>query len=506
MREVQLLYAINVLSRRAEGFEQELDLTILVHNLAYDKLIEAHWTGEQGLWQVLKAEYLYTRGDGQELWRAAATFRMPARGSLPGNIRFALCYRIPGKEFWDNNETRDYFIEADTGIMVREGLTLLNTGFSPFLQRGQESCSVSVAVHRSLRPRRVSVIWSVDGWKTISLIRCFTEKDFWYRARRSNAGNPDKYGWETWTARIEIRDAYRIEYAIFCDTMDGQRIWDNNFGRNYLARRESLKILTLNLHCYQEDSQEDKFARIAGAISDLNIDVVCFQEVGENWSKGRGDWKSNAARIIRERLKRFHHVSYHLHTDWSHIGFGRYREGSAILSKYKFLAKDAGYVSDSRDIHDIHARKVVMVQVHVPYMGLINVFSVHLSWWSDGFQEQFDNLRKWAGRKHTEGLAATLLCGDFNIEAGSRGYAYVAGTKEYEDKFLEIVSAKVFNKIFRQSFRDWNGYFADDHRIDYIFMKKDGNLKVTSARELFTGYDYGRVSDHCGYLMEFEPR
>ena len=62
--------------------------------------------------------------------------------------------------------------------------------------------------------------------------------------------------------------------------------------------------------------------------------------MGEHWANGNGDWNSNAAKIICDRL----HQHYHLHTDWSHMGFDRYREGSAILSRYDFVMTDAGYV------------------------------------------------------------------------------------------------------------------------------------------------------------------
>ena len=40
----------------------------------------------------------------------------------------------------------------------------------------------------------------------------------------------------------------------------------------------------------------------------------------------------------------------------------------------------------------------------------------------------------------------------------------------------------------------------------YIFMQKHSSLQAVAARELFTNGDhYGRVSDHTGYCVEFEP-
>ena len=252
-----------------------------------------------------------------------------------------------------------------------------------------------------------------------------------------------------------------------------------------MSRHDPLRILTLNLHCYQEDRQDEKFSQIARAIQDLQIDVVCFQEVAEPWNDGRGDWNFNAAKLIRDRLG----DSYSIHTDWSHLGFERYREGIAILSRYPLVAKGARYVSAMQNVYDIHARKVVMAQIHVPYFGAVNVFSVHLSWWQNGFQEQFENLRRWAESEQTPNVAATFLCGDFNNAANSEGYGLLS--REYEDQFLKA-NAQRLNR-------------ADDRRIDYLLMRKGAAFRVRTANQLFTDNDYGPVSDHEGYCAEFEP-
>jgi maltose 6'-phosphate phosphatase len=90
------------------------------------------------------------------------------------------------------------------------------------------------------------------------------------------------------------------------------------------VRRGTLQAMTLNLHTYQEEDQQQKFEQVARAIRDLGVDLVCLQEVGEHWNNGAGDWASNAARIINDQLP----APYHLHADWSHLGFDRYREGS----------------------------------------------------------------------------------------------------------------------------------------------------------------------------------
>jgi maltose 6'-phosphate phosphatase len=292
-----------------------------------------------------------------------------------------------------------------------------------------------------------------------------------------------------------------VQYCISCEGKE-QTLWDNNDGYNYVISRKPLAIMILNLHCYQEDNQDYKLTQIAKAINEREADIVCLQEVAEHWNNGAGDWPSNSAKIINDHLRK----PYHIYTDWSHLGFDKYREGVAILSRFQLAGQESRYVSESYDPYSIRSRKVVMAQMQLPYLGLINVFSAHLSWIEDGFKEQFNRLSEWAEEKQTEQVKATLLCGDFNIAAGSEGYSLVVNSHQYDDQFLAANSPGVFEKVFKVNDPYWQHYLADDYRIDFIFMNKSSELMVTSGTVLFTEQDYGRVSDHCGYLMTFEPK
>jgi maltose 6'-phosphate phosphatase len=51
----------------------------------------------------------------------------------------------------------------------------------------------------------------------------------------------------------------------------------------------------------------------------------------------------------------------------------------------------------------------------------------------------------------------------------------------------------------------WAHDLDEDQRIDYVFLRKGSGLAVIAGRAVFTEQDYGRVSDHFGYLMTFEP-
>ncbi|MDD1642718.1 MAG: endonuclease/exonuclease/phosphatase family protein [Methylococcaceae bacterium] len=500
MNKIQLLYVENVITRKKRVLKQELSFFMLVENLSHDKHCDILWAGEDGEWHTLSATYHSNLGDAKEYWRAQITFDSTADKSLPGNIEFALRYQTQGKEYWDNKNGLNYSSQADSGIKVVSSHPVLNIGFGNRLKDGQKYVPITLSVNQSVHAKAVTIHWTTDNWKHTHKTPCHFKRNYWNEKSRSNARNPNQYGSQIWQGLLKINDAFRLQYTISCECT-GQVLWDNNYGKNYSLSHEPLKVLILNLHCYQEDNQDYKFSQIAKAINELDVDIVCLQEVAELWNDGHGDWNTNSAKIINDRLN----PPYHLYTDWSHLGFDKYREGVAILSRYPMLKQESKYVSNSHSAYSIHSRKVVMAQVHVPYMGLINFFSAHLSWWDDGFPEQFKRLSKWAADNQTGDVSGTMLCGDFNITAGSEGYNLVVKSNEYDDQFLSANSHGVFEKIFKVNDPYWQHYLADDYRIDYIFMNKASDLYITSGRVLFTEEDYGRVSDHCGYFMTFEP-
>lgn len=502
MNEIELLYVENVISRKRGVLQQALTFCLLVRNIAYEKQVEIRWAGEDGAWQTLPAEYWAPSGDDGEIWLARVWRQAAPTASLPGNIEFVCGLRAAGAEYWAKAGRDHYRCEADSGLNLGPGRVLLHVGYHPRLQDDQKALNIDVAVSAALNPHaaaRVFVEWSDDGWRTRQRTPCVMARDHWDKTEQSNARNPNQYGVQLWTARLNLRDTYRVEYAIGCVTAAGER-WDNNRGLNYTARHTDLKVLTLNLHCYQEEDQDRKFSVIAKAINDLDIDLVCLQEVAENWNEGQGDWNSNAARIISERLNR----PYHLFTDWAHRGFDRYREGVAILSRYPIRRHEGRYVSASHDPYSIHARKAVWARVEVPFIGPVNVFSTHLSWWQDGFSQQFDALAAWANSCHTRSVAATLICGDFNAKAGGEGYAHVVHTSEYEDQFLKQTDRRIFDRVYDKRSPDWPDALRHDGRIDYIWLKRGSRLEPVAARRLFVDTDYGRVSDHEGFLVTFE--
>ncbi len=501
MPNIHLHYVENIISRNKKTPQQKIGFFVRLENLGFDKEVDILWSTGDGDWQAVTASYHCPWRETQELWFAEIRRSDTAKHGLPGTITFGLRYRVNGQEFWDNNNGWNYVSEADSGIKLGDNKLLSNISPGNRLSDSQKSTPITVAVNQSLTAEKVYIHWTKDNWRHTHKTPCFFKKDHWQKSAGSHAVNPNQYGVQIWTGRLNFGiHAFRIEYCIACESHE-HILWDNNDGNNYALSRKPLGVLILNLHCYQEDNQDEKLSLIAKAIEEREADIVCLQEVAEHWNDGAGDWNSNSAKIINDRLRK----PYHLYADWSHLGFDKYREGVAILSRFPLQEQTSRYVSESHDVYSIHSRKVVMAQIQLPYLGSINVFSAHLSWIEDGFKEQFDRLSDWAASRHTENVKATLLCGDFNITAGAEGYRYVVDSHQYEDQFLAARSPGVFEKVFKVNDPHWQHYMADDYRIDFIFMHKNSTLKVVSGTVLFTDSDYGRVSDHCGYLMTFEP-
>jgi maltose 6'-phosphate phosphatase len=330
MNKINLLYAKNVITRKASVPEQDLSFLVLVDDLAFDKSVDVAWAGEDGVWHTLAAAYHGKAGRNQEYWLARMAFAAATDQSLPGNVQFALRYRVSGAEYWDNQQGENHSLQADSGIMLADKRPLLNVEFGRRLADGQTLLPVVVATDAALQARRVTIHWTRDDWRSSRKSACHYGRNYWDSEFSSNARNPNHYGCQIWNTALKVDGVCRVQYRISCETRQ-EVLWDDNFGQNYSVQRRPLTVMILNLHCCQEENQDDKLSRIARAIDAQDVDIVCLQEVAELWNNGNGDWQTNTARIINERLK----SPYHLVTDWSHLGFDRYREGVAVLSRYR---------------------------------------------------------------------------------------------------------------------------------------------------------------------------
>lgn len=250
-----------------------------------------------------------------------------------------------------------------------------------------------------------------------------------------------------------------------------------------------LRLLTLNLHCWQEPDAERKLAEVAAAIAELGIDVVALQEVGEPLR----DPERNAARVIQRHLRE-HGLAYDFAWDWPHIGFHRWREGLAVLVRGRVLAADSRYVTRSHERKLWKSRMALTVDLQTETGARLTLVNTHLGWFNDReepFTEQWQRLL--AGLPRTSN--PVFIAGDLNQPAGGPGHALIAATPG-------LVDCDVLDwPTFPGDIAGWEGEAGS--RIDYVLRLGPGPDSVASQR-LFTDGERPMVSDHYAVCVDFD--
>ncbi len=276
-----------------------------------------------------------------------------------------------------------------------------------------------------------------------------------------------------------------------------------------------LSLLTLNLHTYQQHSRhccfdtmhqhEREVHIIAEAIAHLGIDVLCFQEVGEYLhdpiTHPYGESPSNMAFRICQKLRHWGHW-YHIHQDWSHIGFHRWREGTAIMSRYPMRHNYSAYVSDDQRKDNYMSRNITVSCIDVPWFGLLHVANAHLSWAHHGFFQEYSRLKQLVDSRRYFGVRADLIVGDFNAPAGEHAYNHIVGNAEYVDQFYELHPQHFYKPSYHGRIDGWK--HSPPKRIDYIFKRNGHPLRIKSMDIIFNDEFYPVVSDHFGYFAKFD--
>lgn len=274
-------------------------------------------------------------------------------------------------------------------------------------------------------------------------------------------------------------------------------------------------LLTLNLHTYQQHPRQNCFETmhlherevhiIAEAIAQQNIDVICFQEVGEYRhdpiTQPYGESPSNMAFRICCRLRHWG-LWYHIHQDWSHIGFQRWREGTAILSCYPLQHNYSAYVSHDSSKDNYMSRNITVSCIDIPWFGLLHIANVHLSWAHHGFFEEYARLKQLIRSRQHFGIRGDLIVGDFNVTPGDQAYNHIVQLGEYVDQYYELHPHLFYEPTFRSQIDGWQ--YSPPRRIDYIFKRNGNPLRILEMRQIFNDSFYPSVSDHFGYLARFE--
>ncbi len=190
-----------------------------------------------------------------------------------------------------------------------------------------------------------------------------------------------------------------------------------------------MKLLTINVHAWLEERQDEKLDVLAQTIAEKAYDVIALQEVNQLITADlvTKDLKAdNYGLILLEKLRTLGQFDYSYYWSNSHIGYDKYEEGIAFLTKLPVYEVDQFYCSQNKSIDSILSRKIMGLTVFYQDQ-LIDLYSCHINLPGSEEEDQLDNIRTIVER--TGNRRFKILMGDFNTDAFSDREAYEAITE-----------------------------------------------------------------------------
>lgn len=184
--------------------------------------------------------------------------------------------------------------------------------------------------------------------------------------------------------------------------------------------------------------------------------------------------------------------------DFAHIGYDKYEEGLAILTKHPIKEKKSFYISKSKDKNFWKTRKIIKCKIDYNN-NPIYFYSCHLGWWDDeeeDFKSQVNKLVQELKEKET-----CILMGDYNNDAflNNKGYDYLIN-KKLKDIY-HLARSKDNGVTAIGDIDGWKGN-TKNMRLDLILSNK--NLKVEYCKVIFNGIRKEIISDHFGVEAKIE--
>lgn len=257
-----------------------------------------------------------------------------------------------------------------------------------------------------------------------------------------------------------------------------------------------MKLLTLNCHSWQEENQIEKIKYLAKVIKNKKYDVIALQEVNQSidsnivYDNIRED---NYALILIGEINKLGGDNYNLVWDFSHIGYGKYEEGLAILTRHEILKSESFYITKNTCIDFWKSRKIVKAVIRLNNKN-IDFYSCHLGWWNDE-DEDFKNQVNELYNRIKEGNDSSILMGDFNNNALIRdeGYDFIK-SKGLVDTY-DLAKFKDSGVTVKGKIDGWDDN-TDEVRVDIIFTNK--SMNVLESKVIFNDINKKIISDHYG--------
>lgn len=256
-----------------------------------------------------------------------------------------------------------------------------------------------------------------------------------------------------------------------------------------------MKLLTINVHAWLEEEQEEKLATLAQTIAARNYDVIALQEVNQLRTSHlvtRDLREDNYGLRLLERLRQIGDTRYSYYWSHSHIGYDRYEEGVALLTSLPVYEVDAFYCSQHQTVDSILSRKIVGLTVD--YQGqLVDVYSCHMNLPNSPGENQLDNVRTILNRTPSKHLK--ILMGDFNTDAFSEHSTYQAITQLGLYDSYQLAAERDKGVTVAKAIDGWTDQ-AQEKRLDYIFFNQE--IPVHRHQVVFNGENLPIISDHFG--------
>lgn len=271
-----------------------------------------------------------------------------------------------------------------------------------------------------------------------------------------------------------------------------------------------MKLLTLNTHSLVETDYEKKLQIFVEAMEKYRPDIVALQEVNQSRTSPEmpgyvlGRYVNNGENEIR--IKRDNHAfqvvkrleQKGIFYEWTwlpvHVGYDKYDEGIALLSRAPMQQVKGFFLSEKRDYSHYKTRKALVAQIQGLQIGC-----VHMGWWDDkeeSYVNQWKNLER-----NLDKEKQTFLLGDFNVPAdkNSEGYEWIQ-KHGWQDTYV-LAERKDEGITVPGKIDGWREKRENESmRIDYIWCKKQ--MRIKSSHVILNGKEEDVVSDHFGILIE----
>ncbi|MDG2959678.1 endonuclease/exonuclease/phosphatase family protein [Bisgaard Taxon 10/6] len=260
-----------------------------------------------------------------------------------------------------------------------------------------------------------------------------------------------------------------------------------------------MKLLTLNVHAWLEDNQAEKIDILAQTIVEKGYDVIALQEVNQLMSAPAISAtlkQDNYGMILLRQINRQIEQKYSLFWSNSHIGYDKYDEGIAFLTRLPVYDVDPFYCSQHQGLDSILSRKIIGLTVEYQDQ-LVECYSCHINLPDCKGENQLDNIRTIVERSQSENLK--ILMGDFNTDAITNPDAYGKIKALGLLDSYELAEQKDAGITVEKAIDGWRGH-SEEKRLDYIFLNQ--TKRVLSSQVIFNGKNKPVISDHFGLEVD----